>query len=548
MVCKGEITVIFCEDITEVDENDFWEQEERKRRIKKLKKKIAKNEKKLEDLELQVLEDIQPDDEDEDCGYEHVYSMFYSNSRVEPCLENPEPVEEAYIDRGARRVTRLTETILENEKLITVNGNIFQYVSCQGRYKPLLDGEFNALVENCLSKSDRDQLTVKCINEIKEKIKRMPELQRESDELDANPNCINCLNGFVEIDAFNPYEPPEISLLPHSSDVFFSYCVQAKYVKLDENEMRDEAGAFESFCATSFAGDVSVKKRLLLEQMGYAFSDSLKGKCMNLGIGAPNSGKSVIAKFIEKLLEPDNLCAIAPHELANDFAKARLFGKKINLLAEVSSRKLKGIDVIKSITSGDTITAAYKGKDSFEFRAKCKLWFFANNFPLPADLDPTDGFFNRLNVLFFPHSIPKEKQDLKLLEKLLDEKDLIFSMAVDAFAELVQNGYQFTFPEDSEVFLQSYKVQMNSVGTFIDDCLIISGEQRVHTCEILELYHYYCQKNGLEELSARDLHMQIQTIPGVKSTRFVKNGENLRGYQGIGIVGKVLKDDDIEGI
>mgnify|MGYP007025200574 CR=1 FL=1 len=100
----------------------------------------------------------------------------------------------------------------------------------------------------------------------------MPELQRESDELDANPNCINCLNGFVEIDAFNPYEPPEISLLPHSSDVLFSYCVQAKYVKIDENEMRDEAGAFESFCATSFAGDVSVKKRLLLEQMGYAFS------------------------------------------------------------------------------------------------------------------------------------------------------------------------------------------------------------------------------------------------------------------------------------
>ena len=45
--------------------------------------------------------------------------------------------------------------------------------------------------------------------------------------------------------------------------------MQAKYVKIDENEMRDEAGAFESFCATSFAGDVSVKKRLLLEQMGY---------------------------------------------------------------------------------------------------------------------------------------------------------------------------------------------------------------------------------------------------------------------------------------
>ena len=517
------------------------EAKKRRKKIKKLRKKLEQEEEYLNDLESEELDewDAKPLDDDAECD-SPMYSWYPSYEP--PYAETPEPTEEVYTDRGAKKVTRLMETVLSREKLVVVQGDIYRYILPGGYYKYLRDVEFGNMLEENLTKSDRDQLTLKAIAEIKEKIRRQPNLQRKLEDFNANPAQINCINGVVEIDLFDPYVGPQIKLLEHSSEHLFTYCIKAAYIEPDRDGYRSIATAFEAFCASSFEGDVKAKRALLLEQLGYALSDSMKGKCMLLGIGAPNSGKSVIAKFVEQLFEPENLCAIAPHELGNDFAKARLLVPKINLLAEISSKKLKGIDVIKSITSGDTVTAAHKGQDSFEFRVKCKLWFFANNFPVPADIDPTDGFFNRLNILFFPHSIPKEKQDLKLLDKLVQERDIIFSLAVTALANLMDNGYQFTQPADSKAFLDAYKLQMNSVKTFLEDCAIISPTERVHTEKLLRAYHCYCQQNGFEEMNARDVHMQLQAISGVKPDRFQNEEGNRRGYRGIGLQDKVFAD------
>ncbi len=439
-----------------------------------------------------------------------------------------------FTERGARRNTQIAKIVAEAKQLIVLDGSTVYTRMDDGEfYLPLTNKQLAVEIERCIPEQLSATLSSKAIMEIIDKIKRAPDIQKVREMFNANVYQINCANGVVEVGGGS------VNLRMHHSDDMFDYSIKANYIYADE---RGEANTFERFCQTTFKVDVFAKRKLLLEFIGYICSDSMAGKCMLLGIGAPNSGKSVAAKFIEGLFRKENISSIAPHELTTDFAKARLFGKKVNILAEISSKDLKGVDVLKSLTSGDTVTGAYKGQDSFEFPNKAKLVFFANNFPLPAELDPTDGFYNRLVILLFPFSIAKEDQDPHLLEKLLKEKDIIFSLAVDAYAELMLRNFEFTKPEDSVRYLKGYKDEMNSFQLFMQDCLVMAPNERVHSVTLFASYSRYCKENGLTELKDAEVRMILKSLPGVNTNKFLLNGENRRGYRGIGLQDKAFAD------
>ena len=524
------------------DENwyydDYEEETEKQTQMAKLRKKLKKHKQKVKELEEELEYETTPTAEEEEeynqRFLEHLNQgeypdtvspkgMFYCSS------EYSEPQQNSEKESPQKLAVRLTNSVLQTEIIKVADGIVYQYISQQGRYIALSDSTLNYVIMKCISEEDRDRVSRKVLTEIRDRLRCLPELKCSMEDFDKNPMRINCMNGIVEMD---PYTDT-ITVLKHSPDILFTYVVNAEYEELDEDGYRNEANAFEQYCKTSFADDVVAKRNLLLEQMGYAISDSTDGKCMLLGIGSANGGKSLTAKFVSMLFHSDNLCAISLHEIFSEFARARLLGKKLNILAEMSSKKLHGIDVLKSITSGDTISAAFKGKDSFEFPVKTKLWFFANNFPVPADIDPSDGFFNRLVPLIYATSIPPEEQDKNLLKKLWNERNLIVSMAIDAYLVLVQRNYRFRFPKDSRDFLDGYKANMNSVRAFVEDCLVVAPDKKVLTRDIVEKYAEFCINNGLEKMKIAEIHLQLRSVSGVYPCRIAPN--NWRGYAGIGL-------------
>lgn len=122
-----------------------------------------------------------------------------------------------------------------------------------------------------------------------------------------------------------------------------------------------------------------------------------------------------------------------------------------------------------------------------------------------------------------------------MLEKLWQERNTIVSEAIDALLNLAHQNYKFHLPKDSQDFLDAYKTDMNSAQTFIDDCLIIAPDQKVHSKDLFSQYKIYCQENGLEVMPEREVRIQLKTISGIKAIKFSKNGENRRGYVGIGL-------------
>ena len=199
------------------------------------------------------------------------------------------------------------------------------------------------------------------------------------------------------------------------------------------------------------------------------------------------------------LIGEDLVSSVQLDSLSGRFNRAQLANKKLNYCGEIKATKLHDIAVFKMITGGDRIEGELKGKDAFFFTPSCKLVFSGNALPGTTEADATKAFTNRLVVLLFNQSIPKEKQDKSLLEKMLGEKDSIFTLAIYSLHDLKRRNYQFTLPQESVEYIEGFSHSENSVLSFIEECCEIGNDQRAFNVDLVSAYSKFCKENGLEQ-------------------------------------------------
>ena len=432
-------------------------------------------------------------------------------------------------------VDNIADFIIRSGKLLsTAGGRLFAYDAEFGCYRLLNEPErYLAKILGLYGYFSR--LTVREIKDLCIRISWYPECYCNADDFNQMPNSINAANGVIDY--------RNMFLTEHSASNRFTYSVQARYL---ENPDCISCPAFERFCETSLAPlnpsneaeartVIHEKRKLLLEIIGYICSDSNAGKCALFFKGEPDSGKSVVANFITKLFFPELISNIPLHKRSDRFNKAELFGRKLNVAGEIQGKRLSEISTFKSITGSDAISAEYKGKDPFSFTPRCKLLFAGNALPGTLEADATKAFTNRLVVLLFNHSIPKEAQDKGLLDKLWNERDSIFTLAVMALKDLALRNFRFTFPAESRQFLESFSERGNSLQAFLRDCCIIKPGEKIHNMELLSAYDRYCRTNGLEQYSKQRLYDLLSGIPGVSMKRIRIGNENRWGHVGISL-------------
>ncbi len=346
-----------------------------------------------------------------------------------------------------------------------------------------------------------------------------------ADELNCESSQINTQGGVLDWTRLEVYS--------HSRQDRFTYCVNASYQEKYFDDL--STPTFDAFCQTSLEGDEK-KRQFLLELLGYCLSDCTGAKCAFFLKGAPDSGKSVMLEFISRLLAPSVISSVPFHKLHDRFNRGALLGRKINVAGEIKGKSLNEISTFKSITGGDQIEAEFKGKDVFFFTPRCKLVFAGNTLPGTSESDATAAFANRLAVLLFNKSIPKEEQDKQLLDKLMEERDDIFTKAVYALRNLRDRNYAFDYPADTLEFLEDFKGRHNSIEGFLDECCDRDPGSFVPNVALYATYVDYCTKNGLDVFSRNKLYEALSAIPGVRGCRERVGGKNLHGHHGLKIV------------
>lgn len=400
-------------------------------------------------------------------------------------------------------------------------GNV--YLHEKGNWKFLSEDELAIVIRTLFNEQERMKISSTDIKEVIARMVQDPMLQMKFIE-DEKQNYINLQNGVFNV------ETGELEL--HSKEKPFAYMLKFNYIP-DKDKRTTEI--FDSFLNTSFPYDTEIKKQLTEEILGHVISDYRDAKVAHFLIGESNSGKSTILELLRTVLPENQVTAIPLYRLGNRFGLGKLSESRVNISTELSEKSFQAVDIFKMLTSNEIVTGEHKGKKPFEFRLKCKSINAGNIIPNLGNIDGRDAILNRMVILYFPTSIPKEKQDMHLLEKLEAEKDSIFSNALDALVRLNKNNFKFVVPEDSRKIKDQLASEGKVLENFIEERCIKEKDARIHCVDLFNAFNQYCEENLMEvHMTKNQFSQKVSRIEGLSHGKFRIDGSvPLAGINGI---------------
>lgn len=320
-------------------------------------------------------------------------------------------------------------------------------------------------------------------------------------------------------------------------------------VPVHEQGEQEESTVFVGFCRRVFNEDYfAKKKRALYEIIGYCISDAANVKKALFLLGPPNCGKSVILRFIQRLVGEENVSNVPLTSFSHQFSPVQMYGKAVNISGEVPSGTLPGkaLDTFKSITGGDRIELEAKGNQPFAGTVNTKLLFAGNTLPMFGKSDGTDALLERLHVLIFDKTVEDKEQDKDMEDKLWKERNQIVVFALQELKAFYEREREFITLPDEERLLQSLSNMVNPIMYFIDACMEYGETEQyaVHISDAYEAYRDLAAEEALPDLSRTDFRKLMMTQPGVCVSRTKRrlNKKSPRScFEGIR-----LKESDIE--
>jgi putative DNA primase/helicase len=251
---------------------------------------------------------------------------------------------------------------------------------------------------------------------------------------------------------------------------------------------------------------------LIQEIMGYCCIPINRAQKSFVLVGKPDSGKSTLLYIIEDvLLGEDNVSSLTWQALDDRFSTFQLFGKLANIFADLPTQNLKDTGTFKAITGEDYIMGERKHKDGFSFKPFARLLFSCNNIPKNY-ADRSDGFYRRLILIRFENTIPDEKKDGELKEKLMREADGILAWSLVGLKRLMENDYRFSETSRTQAELRNYKSENSSVLSFVDECCVLEPTAETLREELYAAYTEYCNANGQKPVSQTRFNKELDGI------------------------------------
>ncbi len=326
------------------------------------------------------------------------------------------------------------------------------------------------------------------------------------------------------------------ALYPHSPKFLTFFCLNADYIPDEDLDTPD----WDGFLDRSVGNELA--KTLVMEMLGYLISPFLSAKkFFVLGL-ASNSGKSLFANFLKKVIAQKNISNVPWDELSETFGLASLVGKVLNLSMDLPDVTIspKAVSRLKMATGLDTseVNEKYERKFSYINRAK---FVFGTNFPLKFKVQD-DALLERLVFVPFMNSIPVFERDRELLNKLMQEKDAILTKAVFAARRLYDRDFLFSGEGVfREIGVGLAKANDEATEEFLFTCCVIEPESTIFTStvDLYRAYTAFCDENRLQPLEQSRFSKEVSDISGITKKRgeAKKDGERYqpRGFHGISL-------------
>ena len=250
----------------------------------------------------------------------------------------------------------------------------------------------------------------------------------------------------------------------------------------------------------------------LQRAVGYALSGAIREHVLLIFWGSGRNGKSTLLMTILKLLGPYGLKAVSELLMASAYdrhptERADLFKKRLVVVSETEQGRRLAESFTKDATGGEKIRARRMHENTWEFAPTHKLFMATNHKPVIKGMDL--AIWERLKLVKFGVTIPKDERDTALLEKLQAPGELtgILAWAVRGARAWQDNG--LGEPGDVTEATAEYKEEMDVLGAFIDDCCLTGSNYRVKASDLYEAYKRWCDQTGETALVQRPWGMAL---------------------------------------
>ncbi len=445
-----------------------------------------------------------------------------------------EKFEKTVAEEPERRPNLLAELKINSQSLIIVKDCLYNYNELSGSYEQLTEQKFSVLCDMGLSSDAKLRIKTSDYHEAYKLL--FTDARLYTDEpFYKNGALVNCLNGVF--DAENNI------LLKHSPDYRFNCCIQACYNPDASCEM------FHAFVDNITQGNKKLKK-LIQVMLGYIFSFYKDAKKAFVFLGDTDTGKTILCLIIE-LFFPDGL---VKHNDFSNMSKpsyvVQLENAWLNIATDVSNTPLGDPGHFKNlVSSNDTVVASSRHSDPKTISGGVKMIFCTNHkLLLPSDLSQEDvnAIFSRLIYIpFLNASTPEKDKDPQLVDKLWNERDGIFTWAMDGLTEYISEGRKFPTCKVSSDANTKGKVLYCPEEVFFEQCLKSNEDCYESSKNVRAAFSSFCTMNEIEDKKKGDI-TKFLTLKGIERSRVridergnkISKGNPKEAYKGIRISNK----------
>ena len=171
-----------------------------------------------------------------------------------------------------------------------------------------------------------------------------------------------------------------------------------------------------------------------------------------------------------------------------------MHGKLANIVTEVAEGATFQDAELKSIVSGELITAEHKHKPPFDLRPFATCWFGTNHMPQTRDF--SDALFRRAMIFSFNNKFEGAACDVNLKDKLITELPGIFNLALNVIARVMESG---GFRECASLLeaKRQWRQDNDQVAQFIEERAVLNAEAMVASQRLYEGYQQWAESSGI---------------------------------------------------
>ncbi|GAI60708.1 unnamed protein product [marine sediment metagenome] len=383
--------------------------------------------------------------------------------------------------------------------------------------------------EECEKRVPKKFITQHDKNEIIAHIKHSTYVRRT--EFNKEKWILNLRNGLYDIHSGK--------LNPHTREFLSTIRIPVAY-----NQNADYPRVRQFFVEILREEDIPVIEELF----GYCLIPDYRIQRAFLFTGDGANGKSTLLELLKNFIGKDNCTNLSIQVIEGQrFAVASLFGKLVNLYADIPSTKMKHVGLFKMLTGGDTIGAEKKFKDAFSFTNYARL-VFSTNKPPKVDED-TLAFWRRWIMINLPHKFEADKADTEILDKLTTENELsgLLNVALRSLKRLLHQ-HRYSYEPSADEIAARYRKASDSVFSFIEDKCESVSDAWISKSALHEVFTEYCDKNNLSQLGKEAFGRALKDTTNIhiESRRRRIDGVITWGWEGIQLTEEEELEIDVE--